>query len=625
VYTAFLELPQLPNPSVQRDLAISKALNWLHHNDQELRARLPAMAPLPDCITSAVRESSGSQISSLEMQVDSVQEDQGRNEQDMELECERDMFIDSTVNTSTAQMNEPRLSETSQDVQMSDTTTPADNRSSEIGSTGNHLDVLSNLAIQFQSMADTMAATMRTELKRVHEDLKQHHQETVAKQEGFNSEMRERLNLVERNISQLRKSDEMGDEVMIGGEGEIGEQTNEGHSGIDKRFKELEVGLLAKIEERNKALEENLLKVQQSVESFNRPVGKSSSDTNASDQSQAQPEQTANIGTGANAIQLGQRNKVQLSPSQEQSVCETLSAVRVTTDATKEDIADAIRCFMVPPKRRSIRTQLTPTHIELEIAEPELPMARFASETAFSCRLVHLFGSFDKPTRELKKLLARLGFSLREMRIGRRIGKSLLELLVQEEYYPRFTALANLYKSIFQVLEEMDPIADPKLFRKSVPSQQETWETFEKSLLGVVEQTPVNFVRDFYLDLLQSQRKTWAENTPQPLEDVAMTESVELPAVSATDNPTTSTLPASPSLTPPDNERSAEHESDMHSKLRRRQEIEDSISFRNSNSVLEGRQPTDRFSQPEVRSSKLAKTSHIATPDAPPPDDPGAQ
>jgi hypothetical protein len=195
--------------------------------------------------------------------------------------------------------------------------------------------------------------------------------------------------------------------------------------------------------------------------------------------------------------------------------------LRHKSDTTQ--VESALAAFLAPHYNKKRTGE---TSVVIPDSQEPIPPATFRSEHQHNCRIVHLLGGVEQTTRDLKNNLAKLGFNLRYIFIGSRIGRDLIEVLVRVNYYPRFRALCDLYSHFLTIVDRFDPVLGPPKLNNCIEESSISWQRCRNRFQKSIRSTN-RFIKDFYssfLNELEEQQDALVDQTdqkPSPKDDDA--------------------------------------------------------------------------------------------------------
>jgi hypothetical protein len=128
--------------------------------------------------------------------------------------------------------------------------------------------------------------------------------------------------------------------------------------------------------------------------------------------------------------------------------------------------------------------------------------AQFKAEKEFKVRLVHIHGFPFLKIGELKAHMHAMHFMLTKIKNFRYIGKSVLELLVEEDYVQTLKNKIGKWEGAAMIAEDFDP----RQHHKEAPSQQEkklAKNTFIRKCVNQIRKSDSDLVKSFYLAFLE--------------------------------------------------------------------------------------------------------------------------
>jgi chaperonin cofactor prefoldin len=290
------------------------------------------------------------------------------------------------------------------------------------------------------------------------------------------------------------------------------------------------------------------------------------------------------------------------------SVARASSKIPLKHKGDTIQVEAALSAFIAPSYNKK-RASVTP--IAIPDSQVPVPHATFRSEHQYDCRIVHLLGGVDQTTRDLKNNLARLGFSLRHIFIGSRIGRDLIEMLVRVSYYPRFRALCDLYNNFLTIVEHLDPVNGPAKLKNRTEDQGVSWKRCHDRFQKSIESTN-GFIKDFYGSFLEELQERHGARLDH--QDEQANEEYELgdmpcePSTSTNPPPDTTLQPELAACQPMDED--PDHGAGIGEK-RTSQETDvdvnmDDLRFRTVNSPLERATQNCRLPQRQEKAQKTA-------------------
>jgi hypothetical protein len=289
------------------------------------------------------------------------------------------------------------------------------------------------------------------------------------------------------------------------------------------------------------------------------------------------------------------------------SVARASSKIPLRHKGDTVQVEAALSAFIAPSYNRK-RASVTP--ITIPDSQVPVPHAAFRSEHQHDCRIVHLLGGVDQTTRDLKNNLARLGFSLRHIFIGSRIGRDLIEMIVRVSYYPRFRALCELYSNFLTIVEHLDPVNGPAKLKNRTEDHGVSWKRCHDRFRKSIESTN-GFIKDFYGSFLEELQERHVARLDHQDESANEEYELDMPC-----EPSTSANPPLDTALPPElatcqpMDEDPDHSAITGEKRSSQEEDEDvnmdDLRFRTVNSPLERATQNCRLPQRQEKAQKTA-------------------